>query len=94
MVKKLLWAGLALILVGVALGFVKSGECGSVFQPRDEIAASVSQLLGSSVADCSTALDLTIPVWILIGAGVVGLVGAVVVWGVQNERASTFGHSH
>lgn len=53
MSKVALWVGAGLILAGVALGFVKDGTCGSVFQPRDEQAAQVNRFLGQDVRDCS-----------------------------------------
>lgn len=70
-----------MVLLGVLLGFLKSGECGSVFQPRDDSRDLTIGLLGGGPPpDCSTALDLTLPVWILVGTGVVlvivGLIAA------------------
>lgn len=77
--KRMIWVGLGLVLVGVVLGFVESGECGSVFQPRDDSDDAFNTLLGGSPPpDCSTALDLTVPVWVLIGLGILALVVGVV----------------
>lgn len=60
-----MWAGLAVGLVAVVLGFVKSGDCGSVFQPRDTSHDTVDALFGSPPPDCTQALDLTVPVIVL-----------------------------
>ena len=76
--KRLGWVGAALVLLGVVLGFVKSGECGSVFQPRDDSNDLVNAAFGDIPPDCTTALDLTLPVWILIGVGVLLLLVALV----------------
>lgn len=70
-----MWAGLAVGLVAVVLGFVKSGDCGSVFQPRDSSHDTVNTLLGSPPPDCTQALDLTVPVIVL--AVVAGLLRQV-----------------
>lgn len=75
--KALGWIGAAVIALGVALGFVKSGACGSVFQPVDDTARSVDQLLGQKVADCSTATDLTPFVWGLLVIGAVMVIVGV-----------------
>lgn len=85
---KLVWAGVVCIAAGLVAGFVKSGECGSVFQPRDTRTDAVNdvwaQLNGQPPwsPDCRTALDLTAAVWVL---GVVGV--ALVVAGIV-ARAS------
>lgn len=77
MAKVGLWVGSGLVLLGVVLGFVKQGVCGSVFQPRDYMQDAINS--GGVAHDCATALDLTVPVWGLIGAGaLVVLVCAVV----------------
>lgn len=80
--KRMIWVGLGLVLVGVGLGLVKSGECGSVFHPRDDGDDAFNALLGGSPPpDCSTALDLTGLVWLLIVVGAVALVvGLVAAW--------------
>lgn len=73
------WIGAAAVVVGVVLGFVKSGECGSVFQPRDATADAVNAAFGFLPPDCTTALDLTVPVWVLIAGGLVLLVVGLLV---------------
>ena len=76
--KRLAWSGAGLILLGIILGFVKWGKCGSVFQGRDDTNDRINALLGSEPPDCTTAIDLTVPVWILIGVGVVLLIVSAV----------------
>lgn len=66
MAKISAWIGAGFLLAGVLLGFVGSAACGSVFAPSDARPPS-----------CATALDLTVPVWLLIGVGVLALVVAV-----------------
>lgn len=87
-------AGGLLILIGIGLGFVPSGECGSVFQPRDEFAADVNRMWdqlhgGSGVDVCATAMDLTVPVWgLIILGGVVLVTGGVLVWNAYETADS------
>lgn len=86
MAQRLMWAGIAAVLLGVGLGFVKSGECSSVFIKRDDFVDAVNEGFDpGSTPDCSTALDLTIPVWGLIGVGVVLLIGALFAHGAKSE---------
>lgn len=87
-----MWAGLAVVLVGVALGFVKSGDCSSVFIKRDEFNDNVADRLaaaglGTGAPDCSNALDLTIPVWGLLGVGGLLLGVGAVIWGDQRTAS-------
>lgn len=92
--KVALWVGAGLLLAGVALGFVKDGVCGSVFDPRDAgndaANESFARVLGNPALappDCSTATDYTVPVWLLIGVGgATLLVGGLVLYGAADDR--------
>jgi hypothetical protein len=48
--------------------------------PRDDSSDLVNAAFGSPPPDCSTALDLTWPVWILMGVGALTLFIGFCVW--------------
>lgn len=84
MAKAAALVGGVLIVIGVALGFAGSKDCGSVFRGPDEHQRSVDEVSAMfngeryERPDCSSATDLTVPVWLLIGAGVVLGVGGLI----------------
>jgi hypothetical protein len=83
MFRRFLIIGLILVGAGVVAGFIPSGECGSVFAPRDTDGDLFNSAF-STVPDCSQALDLSVVTWALIGAGAVCLLAA----GVRRLTAS------
>ena len=66
--------GAGLIFIGVVMGFVKDGGCGSVFRPADEVAVGI-ELLGRR---CPATEVLAVPVWVLLGVGGALLAGALI----------------
>lgn len=84
--------GVVTSAIGIVVGSVKSGMCGSVFSPQSTVAELYDTLQGSyggATARCKASIaSAAVPTWILIVLGVILVITAIIVRSIGNSRPS------
>src|SRR3954468_16664322 len=92
-VHYLLLAGLALLAVGVVLGLIPHGDCGSMFLPKDmslfdAVAKDNGLIFSDRAGECATRLSGVKP-WVfgLLGLGALAVLGDLFIRSQATARA-------